>query len=97
MQYLHTMVRISDVDASLKFYCDLLGMEEIRRYDSEAGRFTNIFLSAPEDKERATSDKKAPLLELTYNWDPEELKTARAWGHLAFAVDDIYATCEKLQ
>ncbi|MCR9175390.1 MAG: lactoylglutathione lyase [Alphaproteobacteria bacterium] len=97
MQYLHTMVRISDVDASLKFYCDLLGMEEIRRYDSEGGRFTNIFLSAPEDKERATSDKKAPLLELTYNWDPEELKTARAWGHLAFAVDDIYATCEKLQ
>lgn len=97
MQYLHTMVRISDVDASLKFYCDLLGMEEIRRYDSEGGRFTNIFLSAPEDKERATSDKKAPLLELTYNWDPEELKTDRAWGHLAFAVDDIYATCEKLQ
>lgn len=97
MQYLHTMVRISDVDASLRFYCDLLGMEEIRRYDSEKGRFTNIFLAAPDDKESAASDKRAPLLELTYNWDPEEYGTGRAWGHLAFAVDDIYATCKKLQ
>lgn len=97
MQYLHTMVRISDVDASLRFYCDLMGMEEIRRYDSEKGRFTNIFLAAPDDKESAASDKRAPLLELTYNWDPEEYGTGRAWGHLAFAVDDIYATCKKLQ
>jgi lactoylglutathione lyase len=92
------MVRISDVDASLRFYCDLMGMVEIRRYDSEKGRFTNIFLAAPDDKESAASDKRAPLLELTYNWDPEEYTTGgRAWGHLAFAVDDIYATCQKLQ
>ncbi|GHD59669.1 lactoylglutathione lyase [Thalassobaculum fulvum] len=97
MQYLHTMVRISDVDASLHFYCDLLGMKEVRRYDSEKGRFTNIFLAAPADEADAASDKKAPLLELTYNWDPEDYKTGRAWGHLAFRVDDIYATCQKLQ
>lgn len=97
MQYLHTMVRISDVDASLRFYCDLLGMKEIRRYDSEKGRFTNIFLAAPADETEAASDRKAPLLELTYNWDPEDYKTGRAWGHLAFRVDDIYATCQKLQ
>ncbi len=97
MQYLHTMVRISDVDASLRFYCDLLGMKEVRRYDSEKGRFTNIFLAAPADEADAASDKKAPLLELTYNWDPEDYKTGRAWGHLAFRVDDIYATCQKLQ
>ena len=96
MQYLHTMVRISNVDASLKFYCDLLGMKEVRRYDSEKGRFTNIFLAAPADEAEAASDKKAPLLELTYNWDPEEYKTGRAWGHLAFRVDDIYATCQRL-
>lgn len=96
MQYLHTMVRISNVDESLKFYCDLLGMKEIRRTESEKGRYTNIFLAAAEDVERASSDAKAPLLELTYNWDPEEYKTGRAWGHLAFRVDDIYATCQHL-
>ncbi len=96
MQYLHTMVRISDVDASLRFYCELLGMTEIRRYDSEKGRFTNIFLAAPADEADASSDRKAPLLELTHNWDPEEYKTGRAWGHLAFRVDDIYATCQRL-
>lgn len=96
MQYLHTMVRISDVDASLRFYCDLLGMKEVRRYDSEKGRFTNIFLAAPADEKDGASDKKAPLLELTYNWDPEDYKTGRAWGHLAFRVDDIYATCQHL-
>jgi len=97
MQYLHTMVRISDVDESLKFYCDLLGLKEIRRYDSEKGRFTNIFLAAPDDEERASSDAKAPLLELTYNWDPEDYKTGRAWGHLAFRTEDIYGLCQKLQ
>jgi lactoylglutathione lyase len=98
MQYLHTMVRVSDVDASLNFYCTLLGLEEIRRYDSEKGRFTNIFLAAPADKEDAASEKKAPMLELTYNWDPEEYKAeGRAWGHLAFRTDDIYALCQKLQ
>ena len=97
MQYLHTMVRISNVDESLRFYCDLLGLTEIRRYDSEAGRFTNIFLAAPEDEDRARSDKKGPVIELTYNWDPEEYGTGRAWGHLAFQTDDIYALCQKLQ
>lgn len=96
MQYLHTMVRISDVEKSLNFYCTLLGMKEVRRYDSEKGRYTNIFLAAPEDEERARSDAKAPLLELTYNWDPEDYKTGRAFGHLAFRVDDIYALCQKL-
>lgn len=96
MQYLHTMVRISDVDASLRFYCDLLGMKEIRRHDSEKGRYTNIFLAAPADEADAVSDRKAPLLELTYNWDPEPYETGRAWGHLAFRVDDIYATCRRL-
>src|SRR3546814_12090751 len=72
-------------------------MKEVRRYDSEKGRFTNIFLAAPADEKDGASDKKAPLLELTYNWDLEEYKTGRAWGHLAFRVDDIYATCQKLQ
>ncbi|MEJ8573777.1 lactoylglutathione lyase [Microbaculum marinum] len=96
MKYLHTMVRVSDVDASLKFYCDLLGMKEVRRIDDEKGRFTLIFLAAPEDLGRAESER-APLLELTYNWDPEEYGEGRNFGHLAFVVDDIYATCERLQ
>jgi lactoylglutathione lyase len=90
MRYLHTMVRISDVDASLDFYCNKLGLVEIRRHESEAGRFTLIFLAAPEDKERALADK-APMLELTYNWDPEEYHGGRNFGHLAYVVDDIYA------
>ena len=97
MQYLHTMVRISNVEESLNFYCNLLGMVEVRRYDSEKGRFTNIFLAAAEDEDGARSDKNAPILELTYNWDPEEYQTGRAWGHLAYRVDDIYATCQHLQ
>lgn len=97
MRYLHTMVRISNVDESLKFYCDILGLKEIRRYDSEKGRFTNIFLCAPKDEATAASDLKAPLIELTYNWDPEDYKTGRAWGHLAFRVDNIYDTCKRLQ
>ena len=97
MQYLHTMVRISNVEESLNFYCTLLGMAEVRRYDSEKGRFTNIFLAAAEDEDGARSDKNAPILELTYNWDPEEYQTGRAWGHLAYRVDDIYATCQHLQ
>jgi lactoylglutathione lyase len=96
VKYLHTMVRISDVDKSLKFYCDLLGMKEVRRHEDEKGRFTLIFLAAPEDVDRAASER-APLLELTYNWDPEEYGEGRNFGHLAFVVDDIYATCEKLQ
>jgi lactoylglutathione lyase len=96
MRYLHTMVRISDVEQSLDFYCAKLGMEEIRRYSSDAGRFTNIFLAAPADKS-AGIDGKAPLLELTFNWDPEVYTGGRNFGHLAFEVDDIYAACAKLQ
>ncbi|RUO99117.1 VOC family protein [Hyphomicrobium sp.] len=96
MRYLHTMVRVSDLAASLRFYCDALGLKEIRRMENERGRFTLVFLAAPEDEARALSEK-APMLELTYNWDPEEYGSARNFGHLAFVVDDIYATCAKLQ
>lgn len=96
MRYLHTMVRISNVQQSLDFYCGKLGMEEVRRYDSEQGRFTNIFLAAPQDKARGAAEK-APLLELTFNWDPEVYGGGRNFGHLAFEVDDIYALCERLQ
>lgn len=96
MRYLHTMVRVTDIAASLDFYCGALGMIEIRRIENEKGRFTLIFLAAPEDEERAHNEK-APMLELTYNWDAETYGTGRNFGHLAFVVDDIYATCAKLQ
>jgi lactoylglutathione lyase len=96
MKYLHTMVRVSDPVAALAFYCDGLGMQETRRFDSPQGRFTLIFLAAPGDRDRATSEK-APLLELTHNWDPEAYTGGRNFGHLAFEVDDIYATCAHLQ
>ena len=96
MRYLHTMVRISDIDKSLDFYCHKLGLKVIRRVENEKGRFTLIFLSAPEDEGRALAEK-APMLELTYNWDPENYGSARNFGHLAFVVDDIYAVCERLQ
>ena len=96
MQYLHTMVRVSDVDESLRFYCDHLGLKEVRRYDNETGRFTLIFLAAPADLELA-EERQAPLLELTHNWDPEEYTGGRSFGHLAFRVDDIYATCQRLR
>ena len=95
MQYLHTMVRISDVEQSLDFYCNKLGLEEISRMESEQGRFTLIFLAAPQDKAQAETTR-APLLELTYNWDPESYGEGRNFGHLAFRVEDIYATCQKL-
>ena len=95
MRYLHTMVRVTDVDQSLEFYCNKLGMSEVRRVDSEAGRFTLIFLAANEDEEPGRQ-KRAPLLELTYNWDPEEYGGGRNFGHLAFEVEDIYAACQKL-
>jgi lactoylglutathione lyase len=95
MRYLHTMVRISNVEASLAFYCGLLGLEELRRTDHPADRFTLIFLSAPADKARAGAER-APLLELTHNWDPEIYGSARNFGHLAFEVDDIYAVCGRL-
>ena len=94
MRYLHTMVRVKDVDASLDFYCNKLGLEEIRRMDSEAGRYTLIFLAAPADKDGGASD--APLVELTYNWDPEDYDGGRNFGHLAYEVDDIYALCQSL-
>lgn len=97
MQYLHTMIRVTDLDASLHFYCELLGLVKTSQYDSEKGRFSLIFLGAPEDVELA-KERSAPLIELTYNWDPEEeYKTGRAFGHLAFRVDNIYSLCEKLQ
>lgn len=95
MEYLHTMVRVNDVDKSLDFYCDKLGLVEISRYDSEQGRFTLIFLAAPGDAEQAKA-KRAPLVELTYNWDPEEYTGGRNFGHLAYRVDDIYETCRRL-
>lgn len=96
MRYLHTMVRIKDVDASIDFYCNKLGMVETRRTENQAGRFTLIFLAAPEDKGNATA-QRAPELELTYNWDPEEYDEARNFGHLAFETADIYGLCAKLQ
>ncbi|KJZ17793.1 glyoxalase [Halomonas sp. S2151] len=95
MQFLHTMVRVSDLDASLHFYCDLLGLKEVRRKDNDKGRFTLVFLAAPEDEERS-SQLNAPELELTWNWDPEEYQGGRNFGHLAYRVDDIYALCQKL-
>lgn len=95
MRYLHTMVRVTDVDKSLDFYCKNLGLEEIRRYENEKGRFTLIFLAAPKDK-AASASARAPELELTYNWDPETYTGGRNFGHLAYKVDDIYATCQRL-
>ena len=96
MEFLHTMVRISDLDESLDFYCDKLGLIEFSRKDNEKGRFTLIFLCAPEDKNLAEESRK-PLIELTYNWDKEEYTGGRNFGHLAFKVDNIYETCQKLQ
>jgi lactoylglutathione lyase len=95
MNYLHTMVRVTDLDKSLEFYCGKFGLVETRRVENEAGRFTLVFLAAPGDAEHATKTS-APLVELTYNWDPETYTGGRNFGHLAYAVDDIYATCEKL-
>ena len=95
MRYLHTMVRVSDVDASLDFYCNKLGMVETRRVESEKGRFTLIFLAGQEDMPGA-KETRAPLLELTHNWDPEEYSGGRNFGHPAYEVDDIYATCQDL-
>ncbi|WP_395665656.1 lactoylglutathione lyase [Methylocella sp.] len=95
MEYLHTMVRVSDLEKSLEFYTRLLGLEEVRRSDHEAGRYTLVFLAAPGDVERARAEK-SPMLELTYNWDAETYGGGRNFGHLAFAVDDIYAVCDRL-
>jgi lactoylglutathione lyase len=95
MRYLHTMVRVRDLIESLDFYCTKLGLEESRRMDSATGRFTLVFLAAPGDRARAEAER-APLLELTYNWDREDYGSARNFGHLAFEVDDIYAFCQRL-
>ena len=95
MRYLHTMVRIRNIDDSLDFYCAKLGLTEMRRIDNPIGRFTLIFLSAPAD-EGTAREQKAPMLELTYNWDPEEYEGGRNFGHLAFETDDIYALCQRL-
>jgi lactoylglutathione lyase len=95
MQYLHTMVRVKNLDAALAFYCDQLGLVEVRRVENEGGRFTLVFLSAPDDVERA-KESQAPMVELTYNWDPEDYQGGRNFGHLAYAVDDIYAACRRL-
>jgi lactoylglutathione lyase len=88
MKYLHTMVRVADIDASLDFYCEQLGLVELNRYESEQGRFTLVFLAAPGDEEAQ--------VELTHNWDPEAYDEGRNFGHLAYQVDDIYATCQRL-
>jgi lactoylglutathione lyase len=95
MRFLHTMVRVTDLDQSLHFYCNLFGLTEVRRYENEKGRFTLVFLAAPEDIPSAQAGG-APCVELTYNWDPEVYTGGRNFGHLAYEVDDIYATCQKL-
>ena len=89
MKYLHTMVRVTDIDESLKFYCDALGLKEVRRTENEKGRFTLVFLAAPGDEDAQ--------VELTYNWDPEQYSGGRNFGHLAYRVENIYAACQRLQ
>ena len=95
MRYLHTMVRVSDIEGSLHFWCDLLGLEEVRRVNNDRGRFTLLFLAAPADKARSSAER-SPEVELTYNWDPETYTGGRNFGHLAYKVDDIYAACQRL-
>ena len=95
MRYLHTMIRAADLDKTLSFFVDHLGLVEVRRYDSEQGRFTLVFLAAPGDADEA-ENKQSPLVEITYNWDPETYDGGRNFGHLAYRVDDIYATCQRL-
>jgi len=96
VEYLHTMVRVSDLDSSLEFYCRKLGLVEVKRIENEKGRYTLVYLATPEDV-AALGKAKAPTIELTYNWDSEAYTGGRNFGHLAFAVDDIYATCDKLK
>lgn len=96
MHYLHTMVRISNLEKSLDFYCKKLGLLEIKRTENEQGRFTLIFLAAPGDRPRVAADQ-GPLLELTYNWDPQAYPEGRNFGHLAYSVDHIYDTCQRLK
>ena len=96
MRYLHTMVRVKDLDAALDFYCAKLGLVEVRRIDNDRGRFTLVFLAAPDDAAEA-EQSQAPLVELTFNWDTEDYGGGRNFGHLAYQVDDIYALCQRLQ
>src|SRR5215470_12051103 len=100
MRYLHTMLRVRNLDAALDFYCNKLGLKEVRRRDDDKGRYTNVFLAAPDDgtlvASSVSSGRDAPLVELTYNWDSEDYGEARYFGHLAYEVDDIYALCERL-
>ncbi len=93
MRYLHTMIRVNNLEISLDFYCHKLGLKESQRFDSEPGRFTLVYLYAPQDEALALAGQ-APLLELTYNWDSEDYMGGRNFGHVAFEVDDIYQTCE---
>lgn len=95
MRYLHTMVRVADLDSALDFYCAKLGLKETRRMENEQGRFTLVFLAAPRDAERGQTEN-APLVEITYNWDTHDYSGGRNFGHLAYAVDNIYETCAKL-
>ena len=95
MRYLHTMVRVTDIDASLRFYCDLLGLAEVRRMENETGRYTLVFLAAPSDRTRSAAER-SPEVELTWNWDPQPYGGGRNFGHLAYKVDDIYAACQRL-
>lgn len=95
LEYLHTMVRVTDLSKSLDFYCDKLGLVEVRRMENDKGRFTLVYLAAPADAEHAKKEQ-APMVELTYNWDTEAYTGGRNFGHLAYGVDDIYATCDRL-
>jgi lactoylglutathione lyase len=99
MRFLHTMLRVRDLDAALDFYCNKLGLKEVRRRVDEKNKYTLVFLGAPRDDDliaKGPSTRQAPLVELTYNWDPEDHGEARFFGHLAYEVDDIYALCDKL-
>jgi lactoylglutathione lyase len=96
MEYLHTMIRVGDLDAALDFFCNKLGLVEVRRTQNEKGRYTLVFLATPEDEAAGASAKKSPLLELTHNWDETSYTGGRNFGHLAYRVDDIYATCQRL-
>ena len=95
MKYLHTMVRARDLDESLDFYCDKLGLVQVNRYDSDAGRFSLVFLAAPDDVE-AAREGQSPLLEITWNWDPQDYDSGRNFGHLAYRVENIYQLCQTL-
>ena len=95
MRFLHTMVRVENIDRALDFWVNKLGLEEVRRIDNDKGKFTLVFLAAPDDSGRS-KEERAPEVELTYNWDPEKYDGGRNFGHLAYEVDDIYAACDKL-